>query len=84
MPVRYTREVLEEAARTPIPRCSTSARTLEPRGLSGMGDTAVSDAYEPRRLASTVAENLRYLCPNCHALTDTWCRNRRKDHQAAA
>jgi len=20
------------------------------------------------------AENLRYLCPNCHALTDTWCR----------
>ncbi|MEU2677800.1 HNH endonuclease [Streptomyces sp. NPDC007107] len=22
------------------------------------------------------AENLRYLCPNCHALTDTWCRNR--------
>ncbi|MFD9539058.1 HNH endonuclease signature motif containing protein [Streptomyces sp. NPDC060022] len=23
------------------------------------------------------AQNLRYLCPNCHALTDTWCRNRR-------
>lgn len=22
-------------------------------------------------------ENLRYLCPNCHTLTDTWCRNRR-------
>ncbi|MFF4008366.1 HNH endonuclease signature motif containing protein [Streptomyces sp. NPDC001717] len=22
-------------------------------------------------------ENLRYLCPNCHSLTDTWCRNRR-------
>ncbi|MFD6230731.1 HNH endonuclease [Streptomyces sp. NPDC060232] len=21
-------------------------------------------------------ENLRYLCPNCHSLTDTWCRNR--------
>ncbi|MDN3057338.1 HNH endonuclease [Streptomyces sp. SRF1] len=21
-------------------------------------------------------ENLRYLCPNCHAITDTWCRNR--------
>lgn len=19
-------------------------------------------------------ENLRILCPNCHALTDTWCR----------
>lgn len=25
-------------------------------------------------------ENLRYLCPNCHAITDTWCgRNRRAD-----
>ncbi|MEW2126716.1 HNH endonuclease signature motif containing protein [Streptomyces sp. NPDC007259] len=23
------------------------------------------------------AENLRYLCPNCHTLTETWCRNRR-------
>ncbi|MGW6687803.1 HNH endonuclease signature motif containing protein [Streptomyces sp. NPDC054961] len=22
-------------------------------------------------------ENLRYLCPNCHALTDTWCRGGR-------
>lgn len=22
--------------------------------------------------------NLRYLCPNCHAITDTWCRSRRK------
>ncbi|MET9465017.1 HNH endonuclease [Streptomyces sp. NPDC006544] len=22
-------------------------------------------------------ENLRYLCPNCHSLTETWCRNRR-------
>ncbi|APU40446.1 HNH endonuclease [Streptomyces sp. TN58] len=21
-------------------------------------------------------ENLRYLCPNCHAQTDTWCRKR--------
>ncbi|WP_240802426.1 HNH endonuclease [Streptomyces sp. A0642] len=21
-------------------------------------------------------DNLRYLCPNCHALTDTWCRTK--------
>ncbi|WP_415952048.1 HNH endonuclease [Streptomyces sp. KLOTTS4A1] len=21
-------------------------------------------------------ENLRYLCPNCHAHTSTWCRGR--------
>ncbi len=23
-------------------------------------------------------ENLRYLCPNCHALTETWCRRKRR------
>jgi len=27
-------------------------------------------------------ENLRLLCPNCHAITSTWCRggNRRRTH----
>ncbi|WP_329387229.1 HNH endonuclease signature motif containing protein [Streptomyces sp. NBC_01716] len=29
-------------------------------------------------------ENLRYLCPNCHALTDTWCRNRARKTRPAA
>ncbi|WP_326590329.1 HNH endonuclease signature motif containing protein [Streptomyces sp. NBC_01294] len=24
------------------------------------------------------AENLRLLCPNCHAVTDTWCRTRHR------
>lgn len=28
-------------------------------------------------------DNLRYLCPNCHALTETWCRNRRGRRQGA-
>ena len=23
-------------------------------------------------------ENLRLLCPNCHAITDTWCRGGRR------
>jgi predicted RNA-binding Zn-ribbon protein involved in translation (DUF1610 family) len=23
-------------------------------------------------------KNLRYLCPNCHAVTDTWCRQKAK------
>jgi predicted HNH restriction endonuclease len=23
-------------------------------------------------------ENLRILCPNCHAITDTWCGRNRK------
>ncbi|MDT9689268.1 HNH endonuclease signature motif containing protein [Streptomyces sp. P9(2023)] len=31
------------------------------------------------------AENLRLLCPNCHAVTDTWCRGgRRRTPQANA
>lgn len=33
------------------------------------------------------AENLRFLCPNCHAITPTWCRGRgkgdRSPHSAA-
>ncbi|MFF8604403.1 HNH endonuclease signature motif containing protein [Streptomyces sp. NPDC015346] len=30
------------------------------------------------------AENLRLLCPNCHAVTSTWCRGgRRRTHQAS-
>lgn len=29
-------------------------------------------------------QNLRYLCPNCHAITDTWCgRNRRRGWPSA-
>jgi hypothetical protein len=28
-------------------------------------------------------ENLRYLCPNCHALTETWCRQKQRGHLAA-
>jgi len=27
-------------------------------------------------------ENLRILCPNCHALTDTWCGRRRSNARA--
>ncbi|MEU1806064.1 HNH endonuclease [Streptomyces sp. NPDC019937] len=29
-------------------------------------------------------ENLRYLCPNCHAITDTWCRNRKSGQKSRA
>jgi hypothetical protein len=28
-------------------------------------------------------ENLRYLCPNCHSLTDTWCRQKGRPPLAA-
>ncbi|MEV6784727.1 HNH endonuclease signature motif containing protein [Streptomyces sp. NPDC051098] len=30
------------------------------------------------------AANLRYLCPNCHAQTDTWCRGRGKKRPVRA
>ncbi|WP_373303605.1 HNH endonuclease [Streptomyces cinnamoneus] len=26
-------------------------------------------------------ENLRLLCPNCHAITDTWCRGDRRKRE---
>ncbi|WP_420876643.1 hypothetical protein [Streptomyces niveiscabiei] len=31
-------------------------------------------------------ENLRLLCPNCHAITTTWCRggDRRSSQRASA
>lgn len=29
------------------------------------------------------SENLRYLCPNCHSLTDTWCRQKGRPPLAA-
>ncbi|MFF8590766.1 HNH endonuclease [Streptomyces sp. NPDC015220] len=28
-------------------------------------------------------ENLRYLCPNCHSLTETWCRQKERPPLAA-
>ncbi|MFE2308005.1 hypothetical protein [Streptomyces sp. NPDC059411] len=34
-------------------------------------DHASGDRLDNRR------ENLRYLCPNCHSLTDTWRRKGR-------
>ncbi|MFJ8271926.1 hypothetical protein ACIQ8G_16520 [Streptomyces sp. NPDC094154] len=28
-------------------------------------------------------KNLRYLCPNCHSLTETWCRQKGRPPLAA-
>ncbi|MGW8062854.1 HNH endonuclease signature motif containing protein [Streptomyces ziwulingensis] len=54
--------------------CETCGNTGEWRGqsLTLQIDHVNGDRRDNRR------ENLRYLCPNCHALTKTWCRRKRK------
>jgi hypothetical protein len=57
-----------------------------PRVCSGCG---TGESWQGRRLVLEIdhmsgdrldnrQENLRYLCPNCHSTTPTWCRDRRR------
>ncbi|MFI6195243.1 HNH endonuclease signature motif containing protein [Streptomyces phaeochromogenes] len=52
--------------------CVECGNTGEWRGrpITLQIDHANGDWRDNRR------ENLRYLCPNCHALTETWCRQK--------
>ncbi|MER6999885.1 HNH endonuclease signature motif containing protein [Streptomyces sp. NPDC000410] len=68
---RHLRRALREAG---VPECCDMCGTSAEWGGRPMTlevDHVNGDWSDDR------AENLRLLCPNCHAVTDTWCRGGR-------
>lgn len=78
---RVNRDRLQRAlAELGVPyRCETCGNPGEwlGRPITLQIDHISGDWLDNRR------ENLRYLCPNCHALTATWCRGARRAQQDA-
>jgi len=69
-------------------RTALLRRALDDLGVPHVCDECgIGDTWQGRRLVLEIdhvngdwrdnrEENLRYLCPNCHALTATWCRRK--------
>ncbi|MEU9501621.1 HNH endonuclease signature motif containing protein [Streptomyces sp. NPDC048196] len=65
------RALLERGTAERCVDCGTGA-SWHGRSITLEIDHINGDRYDDR------AENLRLLCPNCHAVTDTWCRGGRR------